>query len=448
MSDSENKATMQINLPSLDGTENITTDCVRPDRYRKLYEALKSGKPVIARGGGLSYCNASAGKEGQTIISTCFNRILKFDVEHNLLTVEPGLRLGDLFEFTTSRNLYFPVLPGHPSITVGGSAAFNVHGKTQHNVGNFIDFVEELTLFHPDHGELTCSRTENESLFKLTIGGFGLTGYITKITLRLIPLKGKSVLFQKRFVPNLKEAVEVMERLSESVDVLYSWNNLNKTGDAFGQGIVFSEQFVDEPSLSKDKPFRLFTPDMRSKLHFNFYNRLTAQIECGVYYAMERMTGSEKCCDVKSTAFPIHGKEIYYLLFGKQGVREYQMLIPRKEWEATVSDLRILMSDMKMPLTLGSMKFFAGQSDLLNFCGDGICLVLDVPANQKSVEYFNKIDEIVIAHNGLVNLSKDSRLQADAASKMFPEYKRFKREIHDFDPKRRFNSALRMRMDV
>ncbi|NCC51074.1 MAG: FAD-binding oxidoreductase [Spartobacteria bacterium] len=439
---------MQINLPSLDGTENITAVCMRPDRYTRLYEALTCDTPVIARGGGLSYCNAGAGRGCRTVVSTCFDRILAFDAEKRLLTVEPGMRLGDLFEFAVRHGLYFPVLPGHPSITVGGCAGFNVHGKTQHNVGHFIDYVERFTLFHPDHGEITCSRTDHESLFRLTIGGFGLTGYITNITLRLIPLKGRSVLFQKRFVANLKEAVEVMKQLSEKVDVLYSWNNLNKTGDAFGEGIVFSEQFIDEETSARDKPFHLFTPDMRSVLRFNFYYRPSAHMECAVYYNMERLTGVEKRCALKATAFPIHGKEIYYLLFGKQGLREYQMLIPHDEWAGALDDLRALMNRMKMPLTLGSMKFFTGAQDLLNYRGDGICLVLDVPANRNSVEYFNKLDEIVIAHKGVVNLSKDSRLTAGTVATMFPEYERFKNELNEFDPKKRFNSALRMRIDV
>jgi decaprenylphospho-beta-D-ribofuranose 2-oxidase len=435
-------------LPSLDGTENVTGQLCKPDRTRALYQALKANGPMIARGGGLSYCNAGAGRNCRIISSLAFNRILAFDPDNNLLTVEPGMNLGDLFEFVTARNRYFPVLPGHPAITVGGCTAFNVHGKTQHNVGNFIDFVEKLTLFHPAHGECTCSREDYRDLFFLTVGGFGTTGYITSVTLRLLPLKGHRVRFRKHKAASLNEAVEIMTRLSPEADVLYSWNDLNRRGEHFGQGLVFSEQFLPGGAPAEKPHFHRFTPEMRRRLMLNFYCRLTAHIECSVYYAMESLTPMERECSLKSTAFPIHGKEIYYLLFGRQGLREYQMLFPHETWHAAAADVQALTEQMPMPMTLGSMKFFSGKGDLLNFRGDGICLVIDVPANRHAVPFFNRLDEIVIRHGGVVNLSKDSRLTAETAQKIFPEYEQFKQQLHAFDPEKRFMSALRKRMHV
>jgi FAD/FMN-containing dehydrogenase len=71
-----------------------------------------------------------------------------------------------------------------------------------------------------------------------------------------------------------------------------------------------------------------------------------------------------------------------------------------------------------------------------------------VPANRHAVPFFNRLDEIVIRHGGVVNLSKDSRLTAETAQKIFPEYEQFKQQLHAFDPEKRFMSALRKRMHV
>ena len=54
----------------------------------------------------------------------------------------------------------------------------------------------------------------------------------------------------------------------------------------------------------------------------------------------------------------------------------------------------------------------------------------------------------VAAMGGVVNIAKDSRLTAAVVRKVFPEYDRFRDGLNRFDPKRRFDSALRRRLDV
>ena len=143
------------------------------------------------------------------------------------------MTVGELVRFAVGRGAWFPVLPGHPAITVGGCVAFNVHGKSQHDVGCFSDHVVSLTLLHPDHGELVCSPNDNAGIFELTLGGMGLTGYIATITLQLQPLPGRGIRRTAHPVANLTEAVELMQSLAASGDgggTLYSWNDLNQRG--------------------------------------------------------------------------------------------------------------------------------------------------------------------------------------------------------------------------
>ena len=83
-----------------------------------------------------------------------FNRILEFDPTTGYVTVEAGITLGDLYRFTVLRDWILPVMPGSPSITVGGCIAPNIHGKNQFTDGNFRAVTDELRLFHPDHGEI------------------------------------------------------------------------------------------------------------------------------------------------------------------------------------------------------------------------------------------------------------------------------------------------------
>ena len=114
---------------SFDGTEKAEGFLARPDRYRHLFDACADAKTFIPRGAGLSYCNAAAGRGVATICTLAFNRILDFSAETGIVEVEPGIRLGDLFAFSVPRGFLLPIMPGHPSITVGGCIGAS-HGRS------------------------------------------------------------------------------------------------------------------------------------------------------------------------------------------------------------------------------------------------------------------------------------------------------------------------------
>ena len=142
--------------------------------------------------------------------------------------------MGDLLAFAATRHLLPPVIPGYPLITVGGAVAMNVHGKNQFHTGNFGDHVTRLTLYHPQRGEVTCGPGENAGVFRLTVGGFGLTGHITSVDIALTSLTGNDIAVERRRVHNLVEAAELMDKLSDASDYIYSWHDLNLRGPKFG----------------------------------------------------------------------------------------------------------------------------------------------------------------------------------------------------------------------
>ncbi len=438
---------MLSELASLDGTERATVEVRRPDRYRHLFAELSSETATIPRGAGLSYCGASFGAGVRSVSSRLFNRILDFDSASGELVVEPGLSVGELFHFALARGRYPPVLPGHPAITVGGCVAFNVHGKSQAHGGCFADHVIELGVFHPDHGEIVCSPEVEKELFELTAGGFGLTGFITRVKMRLAPLAGRGVRQRRLPVADLSEAVRVMEAECDDADCLYAWNDLNRRGAAFGRGMVYSERFASEGRVGTER-FRDLDPVSRGRFGVSFFRRPSAALFSRTYGWLETLKAKEALLDLEKAAFPIHGKEIYYQLFGRRGLREYQLLIPTPEWESAALELKRLIPESRVGATLGSLKLFKGRSSLLKFRGTGVCLAIDVPASRRAGELFSRLDELVVRSGGLVNLSKDSRVTGELAQRIFPEYRRFKDALAAHDPRRRFDSALRRRLGV
>lgn len=75
---------------------------------------------------------------------------------------------------------------GADGLSLGGSVSANVHGRGL-RMQPLAEDVEDLTLVTAGGEVLRCSRTENSELFSLVIGGYGLFGVITAVTLRLGP---------------------------------------------------------------------------------------------------------------------------------------------------------------------------------------------------------------------------------------------------------------------
>lgn len=437
----------QENFSSFDGTEKFQINMAMPDRYSSLFDYLNAGSPVIPRGEGLSFCAASGFTDGIAVSTKHFNRSISFDTENGLITSEPGISVGSLHSMSIERGWSLPVIPGHPKITLGGCVAFNVHGKSQFHKGNFIDHVESFKVYHPSHGELKCDRSNNSELFYLTFGGFGLTGFITEVTLRLARLEGKSLEITKVPVRNLIDAVEIMEKYSDTVDSLYSWNNLNLSGRHFGRGIVYLEKLSTEACKDKYKE-RCLSAKRSGFLGFNLYNRASVKVMTSSYGMIEKLATKDKIVDLRTAAFPINGREIYYQLFGKKGLREYQFIVAREKFEATIYEVGKAMCKHKISATLGSLKLFKGNTKYLNFCGTGVCLAIDIPATANSIGFFEGLDSIMISVNGIVNLSKDGRVPKRVAEMIFPEYNEFASALKEYDPKKIFNSALRKSLGV
>lgn len=437
---------MTARFVSFDGTERCTAELHEPDRYRSLQAVLERRSPCAIRGAGLSYCLASAAEGAHTVSVRHFDRILAFDADRRVVTVEPGVTVGDLTDFAVANGCYFPVLPGYPTITVGGCAGFNVHGKTQHGVGHFSDHVVSLTLWHPDRGEVRCSPTEAPDLFELTLGGMGLTGCIVAIDLHLQPLPGRSVRRVAHPVDDLDGAVHLMQELATGADALYSWNDLNRRGGRFGAGVVYEERFEpdDLPSRSRYGPMRLGGPSRRPVAA---YSRPTSVVVNRLYALRER-TRRATVRSVHDAAFPINGNEAYFALFGRRGLREYQLLVPHAAWADAAREVRTLLRRAAVPATLGSLKLFSGTRRHLWFRGDGVCLTVDVPAGPESLALFAALDRVAADHGALVNVAKDSRLDARTLRRLFPGADAFAAALEAFDPKRRFDSALRRRLGL
>ena len=102
----------------------------------------------------------------------------------------------------------------------------------------FIDDVESFVLIDARGNARTCSRTENAELFRLAIGGYGLFGLISSVTLRLVPRQKIQRVVEVRTIDDLPKAFE--QRIADGFTFGDFQFSVDETSDDFLRKGVFS----------------------------------------------------------------------------------------------------------------------------------------------------------------------------------------------------------------
>ena len=120
-----------------------------------------------------------------------YRKVVAFDRERGLVTVESGIQWPELIDWLIAHQ---PAdrpawgirqkQTGADRLSIGGALSANIHGRGL-NLAPMVGDVEAFELITADGRVLRCSREENRELFSLAIGGYGLFGIFTEVTLRL-----------------------------------------------------------------------------------------------------------------------------------------------------------------------------------------------------------------------------------------------------------------------
>ena len=115
---------------------------------------------IAIKGGGNSYSDVFFNNQ-LVIDKKYFNSIKSFDSENGTITVEPGIRIGDLLGIIMPHNWILVGLSGSVTDVIGGMLATNVHGKDSWKNGNFSQNVISFKIMLAD-GTTKEIRKEND----------------------------------------------------------------------------------------------------------------------------------------------------------------------------------------------------------------------------------------------------------------------------------------------
>ena len=148
---------------------------------------------VTPRGAGTGLCGGCVAIHGGVVLSTeKMKKVLEVDVKNMTATVEPGVLLMEFPKSLEGTGLFYPPDPGEKTATMGGNAMTNAGGMRAVRYGVTRDYVlgmevvlasgEVITL-----GGKNVKTSSGYSLIDLMVGSEGTLGFLTKLTVKLIP---------------------------------------------------------------------------------------------------------------------------------------------------------------------------------------------------------------------------------------------------------------------
>lgn len=429
-----------------------TSFLVRPERYSELKIESSS---LIPRGLGRSYGDAAINTNHTVVLMERLNRIRSFDEETGVLRAEAGLSLEDILEVFVPRGWFLPVTPGTKFTTLGGCVAADVHGKNHHVDGSFGKYVRAMEIMMPDSSIRKCSPKQDSDLFWATIGGMGLTGIITEISLQLIPIE--SAYMSVKHYPS-KDLDQTLDLLNGAIyDDKYSvaWIDCLSTGKDFGRSVVMNGHHAGLSELSSKVKDPLNIKERKKfALPFNcpscLLNHYTIKAFNGCYYYLQSKKQESFIIDYDRYFYPLDSILEWNRLYGKKGFIQYQFVIPSQYSREGLTVILDELTRSKRASFLAVLKRFGKEGEgLLSFPKAGFTLALDIPLSDPNLfPFLDHLDEIVLKYDGRVYLAKDARLNPSSFRTMYPRFNQWQRIKNAIDPKNVFSSDLSRRLEM
>jgi FAD/FMN-containing dehydrogenase len=388
------------------------------DRHR-IAPQLRCEAAGLAFGMGRSYGDVCLNPNGVLWNTTTLDRFIRFDETSGRLQCEAGLLLRDVQRLIIPRGWMLPVVPGTQLATVGGAVANDVHGKNHHVAGSFGDHVIEIVLMRTDGSRSVLH--PGDARFAATIGGLGLTGVITELTLQLKRIQGPWLHVETQAYQNLATFFDLADAAEADWEHTVSW--IDCVADS-GRGIFMRANHSDSqhaaPRLGRHwrMPFvppvslvNTFTLKPFNQLYYHLKKKQTTALQ---YY--------------EDFFHPLDHLLQWNRMYGPRGFFQYQCVLPRAQGREGVRAMLTHIARAGEGSFLAVLKTFGERPSvgMLSFAQPGVTLALDFTnQGEKTRKLLASLDDIVRDARGRLYPAKDARMPRALFEAGYPRLQEF-----------------------
>lgn len=168
---------------------------------------------------------------------------MHLDSANNVLSVGSGALWSEIIPYLNKYGKSVLIMQTNNSFSVGGSLSVNCHGW-QVGSGPIASSVLSFQLLMADGKVCTCSRNENQQLFSLVMGGYGLFGIILDVKLKVTD--NKAYRMYQYVMPSGDYLKVFRKRVNNCPRIGMVYGRINMNRDNFANEAILSTFRIDD----------------------------------------------------------------------------------------------------------------------------------------------------------------------------------------------------------
>jgi len=418
-----------------------------------VHSASRKGLPISVSG-----CRHSMGGQQFATDSICIDtrplaRVISFDQERGLIEAEGGIQWPKLIRTYLDAQQenakqwgIAQKQTGADTFTLGGSLSSNVHGRGL-AMKPLIANIESFTLINADGKSIRCSVDENNELFRVAIGGYGLFGLIDSVTLRLVPRQ------KLRRVVEIIHAGDLPKRFEERIAQEFLYGDFQfsvdeKSPDFLQRGVFSCYQPIDEhdPIVAEKK---LRNDDWLDLLRLAYTDREKAFKRYSDYYLSTNGQTYWSDTSQLSAYLPNYAQKLREQIGGEESsLIITEIYVPRADLPDFLAQAAELLRSNRTIVIYGTVRLIEKDDEsFLAWAKESYaCIIFNLLTLHKpdgikaSARSFRGLIDLAIARGGSYYLTYHKFAKPEQLIACYPQFKQFLNLKRKYDPTERFQS--------
>ncbi len=333
-------------------------------------------------------------------------------------------------------------------MTLGGALSSNIHGRVLGRRPIVAD-IEAFYLTTPQGDRILCSRESNPELFSLTIGGYGLFGFVDSVKLRL---EARTQMVRSVTEVGTADVIPALEqRIREGVtygDFQYMTDE--SSSDFMAKGIMSTYSPITRggdipegrPGLTAEDWMRLYVLAHTDKARaYAEYASHYLQTDGQVYWSDEHQFSP-----YVPEAGDMLASSLGWQTFASLMISE--LYVPRSRFSEFMHEAREALLSTEANVVYGTVRLIESENDtFLRWARDDYaCVIFNLLVEHsadgvdRAKEQFRALIDCALDEGGCYYLTYHRWARKDQVERAYPQFRSFLQLKDKYDPDRVFTS--------
>lgn len=225
-----------------------TTNWHEPESMEELQQLVSQLTKLRVIGSRHSF-NSIADSNENIVSLQKLNKVLSIDHENATVTVQGGIKYGDLCYELQKHGYALHNLASLPHISVAGACATATHGSGNHNQ-NLAATVSAMEVVTADGSNVTFSKDQSEDELHGAVVGLGALGVVSTLTLDILPsYQMRQNVYENLPLAQLENNFDSIFSSAYSVSLFTDWQD-----ETFNQ-VWLKNKLTDDQTFTLEEDF-------------------------------------------------------------------------------------------------------------------------------------------------------------------------------------------------